>query len=252
MSRFILPFVLALTLLALVVKVQATGVPTTAPAPATAPSDAFQRQLEAIDQRAGNIKDLTADFVQEKRSPLLRKPMVSRGTVRAKGAAALWETTEPEPTRMSLDPQSLRIYYPNQKTVEEYPMRGQLGMMASSPLPRLEAIRQSFNLLPDDGAGLPKIEGVPNLVPVRMTAKEPELAKYVDHVRVLLDADRGVVLAFEMVDPDGEQTVIRFSNVRVDTGVTDDAMQLNPAPGTKVVRPLEGNGKRSEPAPAPR
>lgn len=215
-----------------------------ATAPATAPSDAFQRQLEAIDQRAGNIKDLTADFVQEKRSPLLRKPLVSRGTVKARGSAALWETAEPEPTRMTLEPQTLRIYYPNQKTVEEYPMRGQLGMMAASPLPRLDAIRQNFNLTSDDGSGLPAVEGVAHPVPVRMTAKDPELAKFVDHVRVLLDADRGLVMVFEMIDPDGEQTVIHFSNVHVDVGLSDDALKLNPAPGTKIVRPLEGNSKR--------
>ena len=118
-------------------------------------------------------------------------------------------------------------------------MRGRLGMMAASPLPRLAAIRQSFSLAPDDGAGLPTIDGAGPLLPVRLTPKDQQLARYVDHVRVLLDEQRGLVLAFEMVDPDGEQTLIRFSNVRIDTGLSDDAMKLNPAPGTKVVRPLE-------------
>ena len=97
----------------------------------------------------------------------MKKPLVSMGTVLAKGAAMRWDTKAPEPTIMRVDEKDVTLYYPNQKTVEEYPMRGQLGMMASSPLPRLEAIRQSFNLLPDDGAGLPKIEDVPHLVPVR-------------------------------------------------------------------------------------
>jgi outer membrane lipoprotein-sorting protein len=219
-------------------KAQTTSQP--ASPPATQSSEAFDQQLSIIDQRAGKIQDLVADFVQEKRSPLLRKPLISRGTVKAKGAAALWETTEPEPTVMTIDPQQLRLYYPKQKTLEEYPMRGQLGMMAASPLPRLEAIRQNFNLAPDDGTGLPPVEDAVRLVPVRLTPKDPQLAKYVDHVRVLLDPQRGLVLMFEMVDPDGEQTVIRFSNIRTDTGISDDAMKLNPAPGTKVVRPMEG------------
>jgi outer membrane lipoprotein-sorting protein len=249
MLRFIVLLSVPVLMIVALARAQPTATSQPASAPATTQpietSGAFDRQLESIDRRAWGIKDLTADFVQEKRSPLLRKPLVSRGTVKAKGALALWETTEPEPTRMTLDPQTLRLYYPNQKTIEEYPMRGQLGMMAASPLPRLEAIRQSFNLLPDDGKGLPLIEGVPHLVPVRMTPKEAQLAKYVDHVRVLLDADRGLVLAFEMVDPDGEQTLIRFSNIRTDSGISDDAMKLNPAPGTKVVRPLEGNRQRA-------
>src|SRR5215213_4304741 len=120
--------------------------PTTAPATQNA---AFDEQLEAIDRRAGAVQDLTAEFLQEKRSPLLRKPLVSRGTVKAKGGLAIWETTEPERTVMTFDPKQLRVYYPKQKTLEEYPIQGQLGMMAASPLPRLEAIRKSFKLVPD-------------------------------------------------------------------------------------------------------
>ena len=83
-------------------------------------------------------QDLIADFVQEKRSPLLRKPLVSRGSVKARGGLVLWDTIEPQRMQMSIDPKTLRMYYPDQKTIEEYPIEQQLGMMASSPLPRLE------------------------------------------------------------------------------------------------------------------
>ncbi|MBC8106904.1 MAG: outer membrane lipoprotein carrier protein LolA [Anaerolineae bacterium] len=210
-------------------------------APTSQPSD-FAQQLEAIDRRAGEIKDLTADFVQEKRSPLLRKPLISRGNVKARGGLALWETTEPEPTKMSVDPQLLRMYYPKQKTIEEYPMQQQLGMMAASPLPRLQAIQTTFSMKPDDGKGLLDAKGASPANPraVRMEPVDAEIRKYVDHVRVLLDADRGLVLAFEMVDPDGEQTIIRFSNVRTGVNLTDESLKLDTPAGVKVVRPLEG------------
>jgi outer membrane lipoprotein-sorting protein len=45
--------------------------------------------------------------------------------------------------------------------------------------------------------------------------------------------------AIEIVDPDGEQTVIRFANVQTDTGITDAMLELNAPTGTRVVRPLE-------------
>ena len=211
----------------------AQGQPATAPT--SQPADgAFIRQLEAIDQRASAIADLTADFVQEKHSPLLRKPLVSRGAVRAKGGLALWKTTEPEPAEMSIDPQLLRMYYPKQRVIEEYPMQQQLGMMAASPLPRLSAIRESFSMSRD--AQQPTDGGVA----VRMEPQSAELKRYVDHVRVVLDEQRCVVTEFAMVDPDGEQTVIRFSNVRTNANLTDDQLKLDAPAGTKVVRPLEG------------
>ena len=212
-----------------------------ATSPATRPS-AFEEQLEAIDRRAGEVADLTANFVQEKRSPLLRDPLISRGTVRARGGVALWDVVEPEPSRMSIDPQALRVYYPRQKTLEEYPVRGQLGMMAASPLPRLRAIRQSFRMMPDDGAGLsPAIgERAASVRAVRMEPADAELKQFVDHARVLLDAERGLVLVFEMTDPDGERTLIRFTNLRPNAGLDEGELKLTVPAGTKVVRPLEG------------
>ena len=211
-----------------------------ATAPTSQPTD-FEKQLETIDRRAGEIKDLTADFTQEKRSPLLRKPLISRGNVKARGGLALWETTEPELTKMSVDPQLLRMYYPKQKTIEEYPMQQQFGMMAASPLPRLQAIRKTFSMKPDDGDALLDADARPaNARAVWMNPTDAEVRKYVDHIRVLLDADRGFVLAFEMVDPDGEQTIIRFSNVRTDVNLSDESLKLDVPAGVKVVRPLEG------------
>jgi hypothetical protein len=54
----------------------------------------------------------------------------------------------------------------------------------------------------------------------------------------MLDADRGVMLAFELVDPDGERTTILFSNIRLNGGMSDDALQLGAPAGTKIVRPI--------------
>src|SRR5205814_1564083 len=68
--------------------------------PATAPASqpqAFEQRLRAINATGLRIKDLTADFVQEKQSPLLRKPLVSRGTIAVRGDTSLWNTREPEP-----------------------------------------------------------------------------------------------------------------------------------------------------------
>jgi outer membrane lipoprotein-sorting protein len=228
MSRLTCTFVMMLSFAAL----GQTSAPTSEPS-----NDAYDRLLDSIDKRAGAIHSLEADFVQEKRSPLLRKPLISRGTVRAKGALALWKTNEPEPSEMSIDPQRLRMYYPRQHTIEEYQMQQNLGMLAASPLPGLSAIRKSFSTKPDVGSS-------GNIVPVRMEPLDAELRKYVDHVRVALDAERGVVTEFEMVDPDGEQTLITFTNIRTDVNLSDEALKLDAPAGTKIVRPLEGAPSR--------
>jgi hypothetical protein len=96
-------------------------------------------------------------------------------------------------------------------------------------------------MTPDPGEGLLPSKQMPaHPLAVWMQPIDPELRKYVDHVRVLLDSDRGLVLAFEMIDPDGEQTIIRFSNVQTGVNLSDDSLKLDAPDGTKVVRPLEG------------
>ena len=75
-----------------------------------------------------------------------------------------------------------------------------------------------------------------------MTPRNDPIKQYVDHVRVLLDADRGLVLAFEMTDPDGEVTRLRFSDIRVDTGVPDSAVELHAPADAKIVKPLGDSG----------
>jgi hypothetical protein len=231
--------IILVTILSALPALTVAQAPATQPSATTAPVDAdFEAQLAAIDARALAHKDLTADFVQEKHSPLLRKPIISRGTVLAKGASALWVTTEPEPSRMSVDPQWLRLHYPKQKIIEEYPIGGQLGMLAASPLPALAAIRKNFTLTPDTGEGLNPAEPVANETKALRLEPVEALRGTVGHVRVLLDVSRGLVLAFEVTDPDGERTLVRFSNLRTDTGLPDNALTLSAPAGTKVVRPV--------------
>jgi len=217
--------------------------------PATAPSaqpndPQFEKVLESINARALVIQGLSADFIQEKKSPLLRKPLVSRGTVTAKGAASLWKTEVPEKTEMTSDPTMLRIYYPYRKIVEEYPISGKLGMLAASPLPSLAALRENFTLVPDKGDGLVSNDPSIHAVPVRLNPSSPQMTQYVNYVRVLLDADHGLVMIFELVDPDNEQTVIRFTNVHTGITITDQDVKLNLPESVKVVRPM-GAGENS-------
>src|SRR5258706_6693830 len=108
--------------------------------PATPPSGldpALWARMTKIDAKAGQIIDLSADFEQKKFTPLMKKPLVSTGTVLAKGAAMRWDTKAPEPTVMRVDEKEVTLYYPNQKTVEIYPIGGQLSSLRPLPLSRL-------------------------------------------------------------------------------------------------------------------
>ena len=212
--------------------------------PATAPAGinaALWSRMIAADAKAESITDLTADFEQQKFTPLLKKPMVSTGSVRSKGAAMLWDTRSPEPTLMRVDEQEVRIFYPKQKTVEIYPIGGQLGTLAASPLPRLAALLPHFQFAAASAGVFGQKENADRLI-IAMKPTEAELREHLDSVTVMIDVDHGYILAFELIDSDGERTVIHFTNVKTNTHLEKDQLNLKLPADVKTVRPLENLG----------
>jgi outer membrane lipoprotein-sorting protein len=233
-----------------------TTPPTTLPAAPPAGIDAaLWAKMKAIDQTAGKIEDLTADFEQKKTTPLLKKPLVSTGTVWAKGSAMLWDTRGPNPTVMRVDENQVTLYYPDQKTAEVYPLGKQLGELAASPVPRLAKLLEHFSFAPASPREFGDKEGgkeagnsgadAPDRQAFRLRPTDPAIRDHVDHVLVLIDAKHGFILAFRLVDADNETTDIRFFNVKVNTKFDDAKLRLDLPAGVKTVRPLENLGPKS-------
>lgn len=249
---------------------QPTPATTAAPPVAAAQEEdpAFIRRLEAIDAFAAGITDLTAEFQQRRVTTLLKKPLVSSGVVRLKGSKIRWDTRAPTPSVLAIDPTTLKVFYPEQRSLEVYPVASGLARLAATPLPRLKIIREQFSIreckvsemdnVPADSAGA--------AVALLLLPRSDELKKYVREVRVLLDEPPkqgetsgqkqqteergkhpyGVARQMEVTDADGDRTIVVFKEVRTNPGLTDADLELLVPEGTRISRPLEG-----APPPAP-
>jgi outer membrane lipoprotein-sorting protein len=197
--------------------------------------DSLDAVLSDIDQRAGHAADLTGRFRQEKFTALLKKPLVSEGRIRMKGPVVRWDTESPDPGVLYSDGREIKVYYPKQSTVEIYPIDRRLSDLAASPLPRLAALRQHFRIKPLKSA---TDRSAP--LEISLTPTDEYLAQHVDEVRVTLDVAAARVTRVEILDADGDRTLIRFTDVRTDTGIKDHELDLSLPPNTKVSRPLDG------------
>lgn len=212
-----------------------------APKPATSAEDpALIRKLEAIDQKAAAAADLTAEFEQKKFTAMLKQPMASSGTLKVKGTAVRWDTLKPEPSVMRIDERELRIYYPNQKVIEVYPIGDEVRRLTASPLPRLAAIRAEFFIAQVNPRELDPAADPERTVGLKLTPRGERLKEHVLSVTVLLDASTGSATRVEVTDPDGDRTVLAFSRVKVNTGVRESDLELKAPEGVKVVNPLSG------------
>jgi outer membrane lipoprotein-sorting protein len=201
---------------------------------------ALWNELTQLDEKVSKIDSVTADFEQRKYTPMLKKPLVSSGTIVAEGSTALWKTGKPSPTCMLVSPKEIRIYYPAQALVEIYPVQGQLGALAASPLPRLEVLKQFFRFERDSAASLDATKTDADYLAVKLTPIHDDLRQHVKQVRVLLDRKTGAIQLAENIDADGDRTVLVFSNLKMDVRLAADALQLNVPAGTNQTLPLDG------------
>jgi outer membrane lipoprotein-sorting protein len=227
------------TILAIALVAVAAG-----PARAADESAALRATLDDIDRRAAHVADLSGRFRQEKHTALLKKPLVSAGRIRTHGAVVRWDTETPEPAVLFADGKEIRMYYPRQAVVEVYPIDRRLADLAASPLPRLAALRQHFRIEPLPRAERPDAErDDANLLALRLVPSDDFLGQHVDEVRVVLDVAAAGVVRVEVYDSDGDRTVIRFSDIKTNTGIKANELDLALPAGTKVSRPMEGAAK---------
>jgi outer membrane lipoprotein-sorting protein len=212
-------------------------------APALAADAAFEAKLQAIDVGAAKVQDFSAAFEQRKHTALLRKPLVSTGTMKVLGSTMRWDTAAPEPSVMHADGQNLRMYYPKQKLLEVYPAQGPFRDLMTSPVPRLASLRKNFTLEPlpldemKDDAG--DLMNSPDRVAVKLTPTDPFLQKHVGQVSVLLDTKQAIMVCIVVADPDGDRTVIRLSDVKLNAGLKPEDLALAVPAGVKVSKPMD-------------
>ena len=211
--------------LACVLTLGATTTPTTA-------SD-LTAELQQLDALVAKSTAVSADYRQEKFTPLLKRPLVSTGHVAARGDESLWTTAAPRRSVMHVTPTEIRIHYPEQAVVEVYPVQGQLGAMAASPLPRLATLRQFFTF-----ARLPSTDD--GVLSLQLTPSTDELKQHVREVRVTLDRSTGAIRRAETIDADGDRTVLTFTAVDLHATVTDADLKLTTPAGTRETHPLAG------------
>jgi len=212
---------------------------------------ALAAELAKIDSAAATVTDLSGRFTQRKFTSLLKNPLESSGTVRTSGAIARWDTEQPEPCVLYADRNQFKLYYPDQKLEEVYPLDNQMGEMTSSPLPRLKTIAAHFAIQRASAGDLP--EDLKQAQAVRAAKGEPTvalilkptdktLAEHVANVTVLLDVATGLTLAVQTADPDGDRTVIVFSDLHPNTGITPADLDLKIPTDATISHPLDAAG----------
>jgi outer membrane lipoprotein carrier protein len=185
-------------------------------------TDEVIQRLREVRERT---KDFTADLIQEKTLAVLKQKLVSKGRIRYKYPDKVYvEIFSPESTQMGFDGKTLLLYYKEDRVAERYsaqsyPMIEKYLLFLQDPFQE----RLAQWKIAEDQESFLVIEIVP---------KGEEFP--FDRARLRVSKKDWVITAMEWVERNGDTTLLRYSNIQLNTGLTDSAFELRLPKDTKV------------------
>ena len=198
----------------------------------------FDEQLRQIESSSKKIRSLTAQFVQARHTPLLKKPMVSHGHVELVNEYLRWETKAPHPSTMLVGAACVKLYYPEDSLLEIYPVGGRRAGVAGVPLPQFSEISDQFNILQVPVAEL-NTEADPNkFLGVHLIPRTAEIRRQIGEMQILIDIRQSVATKIIMIGADAERTEIVFTKIRLNEIDESKELEIDLPEKVSVIWPV--------------
>lgn len=187
-----------------------------------------------MDVRLADVEDFEATFTKLKFTPLLKKPLTSRGVVRATRDVVLWDTIEPRISHTYIADDEVVLYDPRRKRAEVYPLTGEMAGFGASPLSSVRTLVEQFEVELDSR------ETPEGIIALRLIPRSIQMREQIDSLIFIVNPAKAHIVALLMLQPSGERTEYLFDAVTLDPGLDPDALTLNLPEDVEVVRPYGG------------
>jgi outer membrane lipoprotein-sorting protein len=192
-------------------------------------TEAQQTNVDEVVQRLREVREKTEDFSadlhQEKRIFLLKEKVVSKGRVQYKKPDHFFiEFFHPESIQMVFDGKTLLLYFKEEKIAERYhvqanPMVEKYLLFSQDPFQ--EKLAQ-WKIIEDRDSFL--------VIEILPKGKETMFLK----TRLWISRKDWRVIGMEMVERNGDTTLLRYSNLRINTGLTEADFQIRLPKDVKI------------------
>ncbi|HWI39940.1 MAG TPA: outer membrane lipoprotein carrier protein LolA [Verrucomicrobiae bacterium] len=172
--------------------------------------------LERLRASLAATEDFTAEIVQEKHLSILKKKLVSHGTVKfRKPDLFLMELAPPEASRLLLRDSLLEIRMPD-------------GARQQIPLPGDQGLRKWVSLLARPVTSLPEgVEASSETGAGGETVTIRPGKGQVASIAVTLAAD-GKIRSLQIAEKNGNRTLVTFRKMRTNVGLSEKEFRIEP------------------------
>lgn len=207
---------------------------------------------------AGQVHDVRADFFQESRIASLDRSQRGRGTVmflfepgdnrRAPVAMFNWQYQEPSEQEIVSDGRTMWVYLPESRQVIESDLTLASRGGAVNPVTFLSGLgnlSRDFSIM----YAIPNTDSKGNYI---LDLRPKQSSQLIRSLQIVVDRDAALeqvnpqgrvyfpILSTIVTDPNDNQTIIEFSNVRVNRGLSRADFRFMQPPGVEVVKPAPG------------
>jgi outer membrane lipoprotein-sorting protein len=230
-----------------------------------APGNGAQRSrvdqlLDEWEQARAEVKDLTAHFVREQQTRLMRKPLVSKGTLVWSSQGFRWRTEDPEPSDMVIIGRTIEIYYPELKSLERYRLRERDMVLTALPglSTSVQELRDNYEISAEgedsderrqahsnqhpnksEPSRAASSEKGPDFVVFKLLPRSRRLRDYVQSIRIWADDQQFLPHRVEYVEAEGDVITIELSEIKTNVGIGPDSFKLDLPRDVEIVEPLE-------------
>jgi len=220
--------------------------------------ETLERPFRAVTPRGEAIQDFAADFSQLSRLVSLDREQRGHGRVeirfqqqagsRSAQTQFRWEYDQPNHQEIVSDGETLWVYMPENNQVIQSTIDTTREAQAEDPMAFLTGLgnlSRDFSIHWADPNHDGKGNYVLQLRPRRVSALISTMQITVDREAVIdltrnnVSGQRLPIIASSVTDPNGNTTLIEFSQARINRGISGTSFRFSVPPGVDVVRPAD-------------
>jgi len=198
---------------------------------------ALQTVFARLDQTAATFKSFSANVQRLTHTDVINSDDIDRGTIKLKRTNSksdlkmLIEITEPDPKAVAVQGKKGELYYPKQRTVQEYDLGkyrdllDQFYLMGFGTTSKEIQAEYNVRLLGSDTKDGQKVTGL-ELIP-----KSKDIAKNIRKFELWLSDKTGLPVE-QKIFPAGQYVVITYTNAKANPDLPDSALKLQLPKGT--------------------
>jgi len=192
-------------------------------APGLDGSQRLQALIERVKDEQKKLRTLEADFVQHKNSALLAAPEESRGTFSYQAPDRVrWEYDTPKAVTLLIRDQEMTTWYRDLNRAE----RLNVGRYSTQILRYMGAGGSIQDLLQYFSVSFAVAKDRREPYRLDLVPRYSRMTKRLKSISLWIDRQRFLPVRLLYVEPDGDSTEYRFSNIRFNAGLPADRFDL--------------------------